>query len=708
MTLPTTWALWQQIEAGGKNDFLVQPGRRFSYRDLAAGIRHWLGVFDAAGLVEGDRVVLQTSSEEAAIFGFIAAILDGAVPVLLAADTPRARAEALCEAVSASLIVVDSGLERSLPPGAQLVVLPSLATPARRRLFGPRQPGTLLPQLPHAPATRDPRLPVDPAGLAYILFTSGTTAAPVGVAISRGNLFANITTLSRLFEYDTSSVIFNDMILAHADGMIQGPILAVANGCSVARSGGFRLNMMEQWLGRVRTMRCTHVITVPTIWSMIDQYARHDDYFDAPECRMLLSVAAKLPEELWRRLETRFQRPVFNQYGLTETVASALYAGPHPEMGAFATIGRPVDCEARIDPAAVNGEGELQLRGDNVFADYWRDPERTAASFTADSWLKTGDLARRRKDESYEVLGRLKTVIMSGGFLIRPDEVDEAMLRHPQVDESVTVGVDDAMFDEIPVTAVVCRNTVDEAQLTAHARDHLEPQKVPRRIFAVEAIPRGAAGKANIAAVRSLIKKAMAPAGGAPTPGVDVEAVVRAAAAEVFRIDPDALSLEMAQGSVRGWDSFSQLALLLTVEQALGLHIPASRMVTIETLEISSGPWKTCASESLRGGHRMGRRGRSDDRIFPRTSHLVRTPSAGAARGHRRHRLFADGLRRAGTRRGPYQFARRRQVTCPARAAVDHGAANPGFCRRSARDPTRGDVRRNQRPVSRLGPSYPA
>jgi acyl-CoA synthetase (AMP-forming)/AMP-acid ligase II/acyl carrier protein len=359
-------------------------------------------------------------------------------------------------------------------------------------------------------------------------------------------------------------------------------VLAALNGCAVIRAGGFQLGSIEDWLNRVRTVRATHVITVPTIWAMIDNYAAHDDYFDAPECQALLSVAAKLPAPLWQRLETRFKRPLFNQYGLTETVASALYAGPHPEMGAPGTIGNPIDCEARIDPAAAT-EGELQLRGDQVFAGYWRDDVRTAASFTTDGWFKTGDLAQQRGDGSFEILGRLKTVIMSGGFLIRPDEIDEVMIQHPQITESVTLAMLDEMFGEVPVTAVVASTAVPENDLTAHARQYLEPRKVPKRIITLDAIPRGDAGKPNLASLRARFDEATA--GHAPDRSSSATAdAVLASAADVFRVSLGQLSLRTGQGDVPGWDSFSQILLVLAVEQSLAVRIPAARVAAVRTL----------------------------------------------------------------------------------------------------------------------------
>jgi len=576
--------LWDNLKAAPRAEFMAHPAARYSYADLDRAVRRWCAWFDAAGIAEGDRVLIRTAHDWVAATGFIAALLDGVVPVLMTGDTPELRALSVAATVGAKGFAFDAGhAPASLPEGIARARIGG-GSPARRGWLGRKVAPDPLTGLPE-PALREPRLPDDPAGLAYVLFTSGTTSSPSGVQITRGNLFANLSTMSRLFDYGADSRIFNDMILAHADGMIQGPVIALANRCAVVRSGGFTIQGIEAWLGRVRLERASHVITVPTIWAMIDAYAAHDDYFDAEECTHLMSVAAKLPVELWTRIEGRFGRPLYNQYGLTETVASALYAGPQREMGKFGTVGRPVDCEARIDPGAQGGEGELQLRGAHIFPGYWQDADRTAQTFTADGWMKTGDLARCREDGSFEVLARIKTVIMMGGFLIRPDEIDEAMLRLPEVRESVTLGFEDALFDEVPITAVVMRRPLSEELLTAHARACLEGQKVPKRIVALPAIPRGDSGKPRLDALRSLLSEAIGSRQAQPVKaGGDLEDAVIALAAEVFRVDPSVLSAASRPGAVPGWDSFSQLNFLMAAEERFGVTIPAAKVARIETI----------------------------------------------------------------------------------------------------------------------------
>ncbi|WP_439149151.1 AMP-binding protein [Sulfitobacter sp.] len=578
MKVTLSTQLWRSFEVGGRTDFLISPETTLSYSEMQEGIRCWMALFDEAGLAQGDRFVLRTDRQETAISGFLAGLIDGVVPVLLEGSCPDQRLASIISAVDPKLVVSDANL-----PALEPTIMGQVLKTVERR----RGPSALFRRksgndfgLGTKAASRAPRLPVDDT-LAYLLFTSGTTAAPSGVEITRTNLAANLETLTRLGQFSGTSRIFNDMILAHADGMIQGPVLAAWNRAAVVRSGGFEVQKIEIWLSQIRQIRATHVLAVPTIWAMIDRYAAHDDYFDGPECAMLITVAAKMPADLLGRIEQRFGRPLVNHYGLTETVASALYSGNHTEMGTPGTIGKPVDCEARIEGGA--DEGELQLRGDNIFNGYWRNPDRTRQSFTDDGWFKTGDIARMREDGSFDYLGRLKTVIMSGGVLILPDEIDEALLRHPAVVESATVGVPDDMFGEIGMTGVVLSDPVDEPALVAHLRDHVEPRKIPKRIHVLSEIPRGLSGKVNTQALRAVLTDA--PDSSQPTAhATNIQTDVLAIAAKVFRVPAEQLSLRSTPDDVEGWDSFTQLNLILSIEDHFDQQIPVARVSALRRL----------------------------------------------------------------------------------------------------------------------------
>jgi malonyl-CoA/methylmalonyl-CoA synthetase len=139
-------------------------------------------------------------------------------------------------------------------------------------------------------------------------------------------------------------------------------------------------------------------------------------------------------------------------------------------------------------------DGEIQLKGPNLFPGYWRRDEATRAAFT-DGWFRTGDLAECSPDGYYTLSGRKSDLIISGGFNIYPREIEEFLQEQPEVAEAAVVGVADPVRGEVPVAYIVCRSTLDPAELTARCRDKLASFKVPRAFKIVESLPRNAMGK---------------------------------------------------------------------------------------------------------------------------------------------------------------------------------------------------------------------
>ena len=588
-------SIWNNLDKYKKNDFLVTPEYTLSNADLIDLVGRLVTQFDEYDLSEGSRILILTRNEGAAIVAFIASLLDGLAPVMLTPDTPDIRVDSIVDSTEPDVVIVDDVRQnddwvKKIP--AHIAI--RTANDAKRTWsfgFGRESGAMRYCGLNLAEAVREPRLPEINDELAYILFTSGTTQDPSGVMISRRNIIANLKTISRLFDCNSEVRLFNDMPLAHADGLVQGPLLAMTNAATLIRSGGVAINNLEGWLDRVRQQRATHFLTVPTVWSFIDVYAAHDDYFDSDECRHLISVAAKLEKNLWQRLQNRFGKIIANQYGLTETVTSALYAAEHhPKMGSFGTIGKPVDCEARI--GKVNGVdselGELQLRGDNIFIGYWKNPKRTEATFTQDGWMRTGDVVKSCEDGSYEILGRLKTIIMSGGFLIRPEEIDEVLLAHPSVMESVTVAMSDSYFGEVPVTAVVLENKrISENSLTQYARSNLETLKVPKKIISLDFIPRGGAGKPRLNELKETLQITLNKRNNQQKRKVnhdDYSEKVYQVAAQVLHVDPGILQPTSSPASIESWDSFSQVALIISIEAHFSIKVPVKNVATMRNL----------------------------------------------------------------------------------------------------------------------------
>ncbi|MGH9362161.1 MAG: AMP-binding protein, partial [Thermoanaerobaculia bacterium] len=220
--------------------------------------------------------------------------------------------------------------------------------------------------------------------------------------------------------------------------------------------------------------------------------------------RLFCSGSAPLAAETFTAFQALTGHAILERYGMTETGMnlSNPLAGPRRP----GTVGTPLPgVSIRIvDRAgadvAEGGEGELLVRGANVFAGYWRDPEKTAASFRADAegrrWFATGDLARRDPETGYvTLLGRRQELILCGGYNVYPREVEEVLLSCPGVREVAVVGRPDAEWGEVPVAFVVADGELDEPALLAYCKRELAGFKVPRAFHALDALPRNALGK---------------------------------------------------------------------------------------------------------------------------------------------------------------------------------------------------------------------
>ena len=194
-----------------------------------------------------------------------------------------------------------------------------------------------------------------------------------------------------------------------------------------------------------------------------------------------------LPAQILEEFRTLFGHTILERYGMTETLMNM--SNPYAGERRAGTVGLPLPgVSARIV------DGEVQLRGPNIFADYWRREEATRASFQ-DGWFRTGDMAQRSADGYYTLLGRKSDLIISGGFNIYPREIEDFLLEQDEVAEAVVIGVPDKLRGEIPVAYIVSRCPFAAEELEARCRATLASFKVPRHFVTVEKLPRTALGK---------------------------------------------------------------------------------------------------------------------------------------------------------------------------------------------------------------------
>jgi malonyl-CoA/methylmalonyl-CoA synthetase len=205
--------------------------------------------------------------------------------------------------------------------------------------------------------------------------------------------------------------------------------------------------------------------------------------------RLLVSGSAPLPAALAGELERATGQVPLERYGMTETImlTSNPYDGPRkPGTVGFALP----EVQVRLDEL-----GEVQVRGPNVIAGYYRQPEADAEAYTDDRWFRTGDLGEFDDDGYLRLVGRSKELIISGGYNVYPREVEEVLATHPDVLEVAVVGRPSDAWGEEVTAVVVARRPLRPDALRAHAARSLAPYKVPKRIEFVEELPRNALGK---------------------------------------------------------------------------------------------------------------------------------------------------------------------------------------------------------------------
>ena len=226
------------------------------------------------------------------------------------------------------------------------------------------------------------------------------------------------------------------------------------------------------------------------------------DAADLSSLRLATSGSAPLAPGLWRRVADLFGQEPVERYGTTETGldVSNPYDGPRrPGSAGLPLPGIEVEIADDAGRAlAAGADGEILLRGPQVFSGYWRNDEATRDSFFPGGWFRTGDIGRIDPASGYlSITGRLKEMIISGGLNVYPREVEVVLEEHPSVERAAVVGLPSERWGEEVVALVVSSPdaVADEEVLAAHARSALAPHKRPKAILFVGSLPVTALGK---------------------------------------------------------------------------------------------------------------------------------------------------------------------------------------------------------------------
>lgn len=339
----------------------------------------------------------------------------------------------------------------------------------------------------------------DGEALALLMFTSGTTGMPKGVAHSHGSLLAGAGNVVAAHELTAADRGYCVLPLYHINALCVSLLSAVVTGGSLVLPHRFRT--ADFWR-HVADFGCTWFSVVPTLAGYLLREEEGEAAPAMPLLRFGRSASAPLAAEVWRGFEARFGVPLIETMGLTETAAQILANPLPPAVRKGGSPGIPFGCEVAVLDAAgavcgVGVAGEIAVRGANVMRGYWGDEAATAAAFGGDGWLLTGDLGVRDADGYFFVTGRRKELIIKGGENIAPREIDEALLLRAEVADAAAFGQPCERYGQRVCAAVILREGAvgDEAALVAHCREVVGGFKAPDRVYFVSDFPRGASGK---------------------------------------------------------------------------------------------------------------------------------------------------------------------------------------------------------------------
>ena len=425
------------------------------------------GGLASLGVRAGDRVGLYAANSLDWILAYLAGQRLGAVMVPFNPAYRSAEVEHILSDSDPILVLVDA---------------------ERRQLVEPHRPVV---ELGAIPLEEPPGIPPLEAGSpALIIYTSGTTGRPKGALLDHGNLLSQARGVIEAWRWTEADHLVHALPLFHLHGLAMGLHGTLLSGSSMTLIPFEPAKVVSELLSGA-----TMFFGVP---AMYQRLCEHLDAHpaDLRRVRLFVSGSAPLPPELFRRCEALLGQQPLERYGITEggIVVSNPFEGPRrPGRVGFPLPG----VEVRL-----GDRDEILLRGGQVFRGYWRNPNATAESFV-DGWFRTGDLGEIDGDGSLAIRGRIKELIISGGFNVYPREVELVLEEHPAVVEVAVVGRPSERWGEEVVAFVVATGAPPaEEELIAFAQERLAKFKCPRAVHFLPELPRNAMGKVQRSQLR--------------------------------------------------------------------------------------------------------------------------------------------------------------------------------------------------------------
>jgi long-chain acyl-CoA synthetase len=365
------------------------------------------------------------------------------------------------------------------------------------------------PPRPRWPSLRGVGASEDEPGV--ILYTSATSGKPKGVVLTHRNLASNVAQCVEWADFTAKDTLVGVLPQCHSFGLTVLTLLPLTVGCRVIYSAKF---IPTQVVKLIKEHRPTLFVAIPTMYGALlsVKSAQADDF---SSIKFLVSGGEPLPEAVAQRFEERFAKRIAEGYGLTETSPVTNWCRPHEYKPH--SVGKPIPgVKQRIVETLPDGterdlppntDGEVRIKGPNVFREYRHLPDETRNAFDAHGWFRTGDMGRFDDEGHLYITGRIKEMLIVGGENVFPREIEEALNQHPSVAMSGVIGVRDDARGEVPVAFVQLREgeSATEKELRFWCRERIANYKVPAQVVFLEDLPKGPTGKVLRRALREFL-----------------------------------------------------------------------------------------------------------------------------------------------------------------------------------------------------------
>src|SRR6266567_2659519 len=473
---PDVEALRRRLRSGTLPAELLKPGRGVVLRagdreltrdELRAQAERVAGGLAAHGVKPGQRVGLYAATSLDWVIAYLGLQRAGAVLVPMNPDYHSAEAAHIVNDSEPAVVIADA-----------------------QRASVVEQIGKHVIPLEKLPEDSPPSMPqLTPESPAAIMYTSGTTGRPKGAVIDHGAFLAQGRGAVEVWRWTPRDILVHALPLFHLHGLgmgLHGTLLSGASATLVQ----FSPQAVVEELTRDDAERGTMLFGVPAMYQRLCDWL--DDHpADLSHVRLFVSGSAPLPPALFERCERLLGQPPVERYGITEggIVVTNPYDGPHQP----GRVGVPFPgVEVKLGE-----KDEVLLKGGQVFKGYWRNEAATKEAFTPDGFFKTADVGEIGDDGTLAIRGRLKELIISGGFNVYPREVELVLETHPAVEEVAVAGVpSDDWGEEVTAFVVAAKEQeIVESEIIAFARERLAIYKCPRRVVVIDRLPRNAMGK---------------------------------------------------------------------------------------------------------------------------------------------------------------------------------------------------------------------